>query len=66
MTERHRLSIYGRSGHAELFDLVADPEELDNLWARPDCFALRAGLVEELALAEMDAADTSPWPRYAA
>lgn len=66
MTERHRLSIYGRSGHAELFDLREDPHELRNRWDDPEFTQLRSQLVEQLAMAEMDASDSSPWPVFAA
>lgn len=66
ITERHRLSIYGRSGHAELFDLRDDPHELRNRFDCPSHAPIRHRLMEELAMLEMDAADTSPWPPYAA
>lgn len=66
ITEQYRISVYGRSGHVELFDLVNDPDEMTNLWSRSDMLPVRASLMEELAMAEMDADDTSPWPKYCA
>ncbi len=66
ITDRYRLSLYGRTGHAELFDLVDDPHELNNRWADRAYAGIRCRLMEELAMLEMEAADTSPWPVYAA
>ncbi len=66
ITDRHRLTLYGRSGHAELFDLRDDPDELENRWRSPDEAGVRARLLEELVMLEMEAADTSPWPIYGA
>ncbi len=66
ITTRYRLSIYGRTGHCELFDLLEVPNELANQWHNPDFSDIKSRLIEELAMAEMDAADLSPWPRFAA
>ena len=66
ITQQFRLSIYGRPGHGELFDLENDREELRNRWASLDHATVRARLMEELALLEMDFADTSPMPLYLA
>lgn len=66
ITDRYRLSIYGRTGHNELFDLQEDPGELVNRWNEPSFASIQSQLIEELAMTEMDAADLSPWPRYAA
>jgi hypothetical protein len=66
ITERFRLSLYGRTGHGELFDLEDDPNELRNRFASPDHATSRASLMEELVLSEMEAADTSPMPMYLA
>ena len=66
VTARYRLSIYGRTGHGELFDLVNDPDELHNRWTCPEFRAVRSQLIEELALSEMDAVDCSPMPVYLA
>lgn len=66
VTERFRISMYGRTGHGELFDLENDPDELRNRFASRDYAAERAHMMEELALSEMDTADTSPMPFYLA
>jgi arylsulfatase A-like enzyme len=66
ITDRYRLSIYGRSGHGELFDLENDSDELENRFAAREYAGTRAGLMEELAFAEMEAADRSPMPVYLA
>jgi arylsulfatase A-like enzyme len=62
VTERHRLTIYDHAGWAEMYDLQADPDELDNLIARPDAAAVRAGLYERLATELMLADDRAPFP----
>ena len=66
ITRQYRLSVYGRTGHRELFDLENDPDELRNRFASREYATIRAHLMEELALAEMEAADTSPMPVYLA
>jgi len=66
VTDRYRLSLYGRSGSAELFDLREDPDEIVNRWSDPGFASVRRQLVEELALRQMESADTSPAPRYMA
>lgn len=66
VTARHRLSIYGRTGHGELFDLADDPDELCNRWNSPEFRSVRSEMTQEMALSEMDAADVSPLPAYLA
>jgi len=48
VTPTHRVTVYPGTGQGELFDLVADPWELHNLWSRPDCRSLRDNLVARL------------------
>lgn len=64
ITDRYRMTMYS-SGHCELFDLHADPNELHNLW-RDSPSALQAELLERLSLAMLRGADTSPRPQYLA
>ncbi|MDF1800623.1 MAG: sulfatase [Planctomycetota bacterium] len=48
-TDRHKLIYYYDTDEWELFDLVADPDELNNLAGRPRHAALRSQLEAELA-----------------
>lgn len=60
VTARHRLSVYDGVPWGELYDLQEDPDELVNCWGDPAAAGLRAGLMEELARAMIDQAETSP------
>ncbi len=62
ITDRHRLSVYQATGWGELYDLVDDPQELHNLWERPEAAGLRATLTERLLRAMVENADTLPKP----
>ncbi len=62
VSERHRLTIYDASPLGELFDLVEDPLEIRNLWNHEKARSLKFDMIERLARAQMDMADTSPWP----
>lgn len=66
ITRQYRFSIYGRSGHEELFDLERDPHELHNRCGCREYASIRTGLLEKLAMLEMETADTSPMPAYIA
>lgn len=46
VTPSHRLAVFPGTAEGELFDLRADPTELDNLWDKAP--ALRASLISEL------------------
>jgi multidrug efflux pump subunit AcrB len=63
---RHRLTFYDGQAWGELYDLQADPMQLRNLWNDPGAQALRGELMERLARAMLDAADTSPYPTASA
>ncbi len=43
---RHKLAVYHGSDYGELYDLAADPRELDNRWDDPACAELRAHLLK--------------------
>jgi arylsulfatase len=60
ITESHRLTIYEGADWGELYDLTADPHELDNLWHEPRAQAERHELTERLARKLMALADSSP------
>lgn len=48
VTERYRLTVYPGTPHGELFDLLADPHELYNLWNRPEAQGLQQELIARL------------------
>lgn len=62
VTDRYRMSLYGRGNHGELFDLQEDPHELVNLWDDAAHRGLRGELHEELALKQLETPDRSPLP----
>ncbi len=62
VTARHRLTVYEEHGEGELYDLQADPDELDNLWEAPGQAATRSALLHSLARAMIAHGETSPFP----
>lgn len=62
LTARHRLTVYEEHGEGELYDLEADPHELDNLWDAPHHAATRCALLHALARAMIAHGETSPFP----
>jgi arylsulfatase A-like enzyme len=60
--ERYRLSVFHGTGWGELYDLIDDPDEFDNLWDDPAHAATRARMVERLLLAEIEHVDRVPLP----
>lgn len=62
----HGVPATGRDRQGELYDLAKDPAELVNLWDAPDCAALKARLLTELAdvmvgMENRTAPRVSPW-----
>lgn len=57
-----RLSLYDGADWGELYDLVSDPDECDNLWFEPSKAPYRAALTEALARQMLAHADASPYP----
>ena len=55
----HKL-VYRPKGLSELYDLVADPRELHNLWGMPRVASLQASLLQDLLSWMVDTADISP------
>lgn len=51
--ERYKLTVYYGREYGELFDLEADPGEVNNLWDDPNSASLKAKLVMKLLWAEM-------------
>ena len=66
VTEGARLTIYDGAEHGELFDLERDPDEMTNLFARPEGRDLRAHLMERLARHLMAYGDHGRRPRNTA
>ena len=63
VTAQHRLTLYLDAPWGELYDLVADPHECENLWDQPQHRPARDNLVLQLAHEMMRTVDRSPWPR---
>ncbi|MBM3992227.1 MAG: sulfatase [Planctomycetes bacterium] len=57
-TERHKLLVFPRLGASELFDLEADPRELNNLAGDPRYAELQARLRARLASLQRELGDT--------
>lgn len=66
VTDRHRLSVYDGVPWGELYDLVDDPNEMENLWDAPRMREIRAGLMEQMLREMIAATDCSPLPAYLA
>ena len=51
--DRHKLTVHYGRDEGELFDLVSDPDEIDNHWADPEWTDTRAKLTQSLLHAEL-------------
>jgi len=51
--DRYKITVYYRRDYGEMFDLREDPNETNNLWAKPEFAALKAELAMKLLQAEM-------------
>lgn len=71
-TDRYKLVVWhgepatGAKRSGELYDLIEDPDELENLWGAPDRLGLRAELYAELvdslvSLEDRSAPREAPW-----
>jgi arylsulfatase A-like enzyme len=52
--ERYKLTLWKGQPYGELYDLQADPDELNNLWDEASVAPLKAELLLRYAYAEMD------------
>lgn len=59
---RYKLTVYYRQTYGELFDLEADPGELNNLWDDPASNGLKTELLLKYAWAELGK-EAMPMPR---
>jgi arylsulfatase A-like enzyme len=59
---RYRVSVFHGTQWGELYDLVDDPGEFENLWDDPAHAATRAALMERLAFTEIEHVDRVPLP----
>lgn len=66
ITARHRLTLYDGVEWGELYDRIADPDELVNLWDDKSVASLRAELVLRLAKKMIEVSETSPYPTASA
>jgi hypothetical protein len=60
--ERWKL-LYDMQGAGQLYDLSADPLELDNMYGRPEVSDIQLEMLEELLAWTLRAADPLPPPR---
>ena len=61
ITETHKLAFYAGRDYGELYDRVADPDQVHNLWDDPACQDLKHRLIARILSHEMNKA--SPLPR---
>ncbi len=62
VTATHKLTVYYQQDYGELYDLQADPGEVNNLWSEPSARDLRETLTRRLLFAQMGA-EPMPMPR---
>ncbi len=60
--ERYKITVYYNRTYGEIFDLEADPQELNNLWDDPKYLDLKANLLLKYAWAELGI-EPLPMPR---
>jgi arylsulfatase A-like enzyme len=60
--DRYRLSVFQGTGWRELYDLVDDPGEFENLWNDSGHAATRARMLERMLLSEIEHVDRVPLP----
>ena len=62
VTRDARITTYLGHEHGELFDLASDPDEMNNLWGRPEAAALQGELTQRLLQETLAVANESPRP----
>ncbi|MCH8294962.1 sulfatase-like hydrolase/transferase, partial [Candidatus Poribacteria bacterium] len=58
--ERYKLIVYHGHEHGELYDLMSDPHEFDNLWDAPQTQSLKLDLMKRSYDASLLAMDRGP------
>lgn len=48
ITDRYQITVYPAQPYGELFDLVNDPQQLENLWGDPEYQPVRRDLIGQL------------------
>lgn len=66
VTDTHRLSLREGEDWHELYDLVADPYELDNIYDSASASSIRATLTETMLRQIISLQDRAPQPAYRA
>lgn len=61
---RYKISVYRHGGFGELFDLEADPGEVQNLWDDPGALEVKAGMLQRMVQGILKSEPT-PSPRLA-
>ena len=62
--DRYKITVYREREYGELFDLMKDPGEIENLWNEPSAAGLKSDLLLRLSSAGM-ASEPLPMPRIA-
>jgi arylsulfatase A-like enzyme len=62
LTADARLTIFGGTERGELFDLKNDPDEMNNLFDKPEGKVLRAKMMERLARTMLEYTDMGNAP----
>ncbi len=53
VNQRYKITVYRKFPYGELFDLEADPGEVNNLWDEPSAASLKSQLLHEFLQARM-------------
>lgn len=64
VNERYKITVYREADYGELFDLQADPNELNNLWDEPEAQGIKLELLHQFMQASLKTEPTR-MPRIA-
>lgn len=54
VNERYKITVYQKHDFGDLYDLEADPDELNNLWDNPDYYDLKMEMLQLYIDAELE------------